>query len=106
MRTTVKELRKLIREETEYSEAIAQLFSENADFGSILNDVLQDLFNTNKKIEKAHELAPQGPAKAIIAGLHSDLFNQAAEFRKYIDQLKKLANQRAEGFHRKPKRRS
>lgn len=104
MRTTIKELRKLIREESEYSRAIVELFNENTDFGSILNDVIQDLYNTNKKIEKAHELAPQGPARAIIAGLHSDLFNQVAEFRKHVEQLKKLAHHQAEAKMRKSRR--
>jgi len=86
MRVTVGQLRGIIREAVE---------AQQGDFSSVLDGVLQDLYNTNKKIEKAHELAPQGPAKAIIAGLHSDLFNQAAEFRKYVEQLKKLASKGA-----------
>lgn len=62
-----------------------------ADFSSVLDSILQDLYNTNKKVEKAHELAPQGPAKAIVAGIHSDILNKAGEIRKYVEQLKKLA---------------
>lgn len=86
MRTTVGQIRRLIREEA----AVNELFGKKADLSSVLDDVLQDLLDANKKVEKAHELAPQGPAKAIVAGLHSDLFNKASEFRKYVEQLKAL----------------
>lgn len=67
--------------------------SEQADFGLVLDSVLQDLYSTNKKVEKAHELAPEGPAKVIVAGIYSDLFNKVAEIRKYAEQLKKLSKQ-------------
>ena len=90
IRIPLKDLRKLIREEAEYAEAINELFGKKPDFGAALKDILQDLANTNKKIEKAHELAPQGPAKAIVAGMHSDLFNKVAEFRTHIGELMKL----------------
>lgn len=79
MKVTLGQLRILIREEVAMG-----------DFGSVLDDVMHDLYATNKKIEKAHELAPMGPAKAIVAGLHSDLFNKVAEFRKHVEQLKQL----------------
>lgn len=100
MKVTVGQLRRIIREVrvglSEDSRASAS--SQQADFGTVLDSILQDLYNTNKKVEKAHELAPQGPAKAIVAGIHSDLFNKVAEIRKYAEQLKKLARQqRAEG---------
>ena len=85
MKVKVKQLRKLISEQIELNE----LFGKS-DFSQVLDNILQDLQNTNKKVEKAHELAPQGPAKAIVAGLHSDLFNQVAEFRKYVEQLKAM----------------
>lgn len=52
-----------------------------------MDEVLYDLYDVNKKIEKAHRLAPQGTAKAIIAGMYSDLFNKIAEFRKYIEKF-------------------
>lgn len=92
MKTSVKELRRLIREEQEYTGALDELFGigEKADFGKMLDVIMQDLANTNKKLEKAHEVAPQGTAKAIVAGLHSDLFNKIAEFRKYVEQMKGL----------------
>lgn len=99
MKVTVGELRKLVREERRraLNEDVGQ-----ADFSSVLDSILQDLYNTNKKVEKAHELAPQGPAKAIVAGIHSDLFNKVAEIRKYAEQLKKMAKRpRAEGRTRK-----
>ncbi len=94
-RTAVKvkvgDLRKVIREEAEYTEAMNELFGKKADFGSMMDNIMQDLQNTTKKIEKAHQAAPQGAAKAIVAGLHSDLFNKISEFRKYVEQLKKLS---------------
>lgn len=94
MRVSVKELRKLIREEKEYANAINELFGNKPDFGKMLDSILQDLANTNKKVEQAHQAAPSGPAKAIVAGIHSDLFNKVAEFRKYIEQLKNMANKK------------
>lgn len=90
MRATVGQIRRLIREEAQRQSTVNELFGKKADLGSVLDDVLQDLLDANKKVEKAHELAPQGPAKAIVAGLHSDLFNKASEFRKYVEQLKAL----------------
>jgi sugar (pentulose or hexulose) kinase len=89
MKTTVRELRRVIREEVELNEIFGL---GGKDFSSTLDDILQDLSNTNKKVEKAHEMAPAGAAKAIVAGLHSDLFNKVAEFRKYIKQLKQMAS--------------
>jgi hypothetical protein len=92
VKTTVSQLRKLIREEREYTRALNELFGigEKADFGKMLDSVMVDLQNTNKKLEKAHQVAPQGTARAIVAGLHSDLFNKIAEFRKYVEKLKGL----------------
>ena len=43
--------------------------------GATLDKALDDLHRAGKKIETAHEVAPAGAAKAIVAGLHSDLFN-------------------------------
>lgn len=67
------------------------ILRESNEFTTYLDKVLQDLHDTGKKLEKAHELAPGGTAKAIVAGLHSDLFNKAAEFRQYVNQLKKIS---------------
>lgn len=80
------DLRKLIRERARLDE----LFGSN-DFGSVLDSVLRDLLDANRKVERAHQLAPNGPAKAIVMGLHSDLFNQVAGFRKYVEQAKAMA---------------
>lgn len=85
MKVTVRQLRSLIKEQLQL-----ELFGKN-DFSGVLDAIVSDLYNVTKKVEKAHELAPQGPAKAIVTGLHSDLFNQVAEFRKYVEQLKGLA---------------
>ena len=57
-------------------------------YNDFLNRTLYDMQSLLKTVERAHQLAPQGTAKAIIAGIHSDLFNQAAEIRKYVERLK------------------
>lgn len=80
----------MIREEVECAVTLNELFGTELSFSKVLDSIMQDLTGTGKKIEKAHELAPAGQAKAIVAGLHSDLFNKAAEFRKYIEQLKNM----------------
>ena len=87
MRTTVGELRKLVQEEKEYAEALNELFGKKADFGSMMKAVLMDLQNVNKKIEQAHQAAPEGAAKAVVAGMHSYIFNKIAEFRKHLEDL-------------------
>ena len=69
---------------------INELFGRD-DFMSVIGDVMKALQDANKKVERAHELAPTGPAKAIIAGIHSEIFNQIAELRPHIDQLRALA---------------
>ena len=66
MKTTVGELKRLIKEEQEYTEALLELFGKKKDFSAQLKEILQDLANTNKKLEQAHQAAPQGPAKAIV----------------------------------------
>jgi len=85
---TIRELKQAIREELCFNEA---LFGGEGRYEDILDSVLRDLYDTNKKLERAHQLAPSGPSKAIVMGLHSDLFNKAAEFRKYVAQLKAMA---------------
>ncbi len=92
MKTSIKQLRRLIHEEREYVQAMNELFGigQGPDFSKMLDSIMMDLQTTGKKLEKAHEAAPEGTAKAIVAGLHSDLFNKAAEFRKYVEQLKGL----------------
>jgi hypothetical protein len=95
MKTTVKQLRRLVREEREYTLALNELFGigEKPDFGKMLDIIMHDLYAINKKIEQAHKAAPDGTAKAIVAGLHSDLFNKIGEFRKYVVKLKSLVKQ-------------
>lgn len=90
MKIKAGELRKLIQEEHEYAQALQELFGK-PDFNGLLDSILMDLQNLNKKVERVHQVAPQGPAKAIVAGIHSDIFNKAAEVRKYVEQLKSLA---------------
>ena len=67
-----------------------ELFGKH-DFASALGDIMQALQAAEKKVEKAHEMAPAGVAKAIVAGLHSDLFNKIAEFRDHIRKLQSLS---------------
>lgn len=88
MKTTVGQLRRIIKEEQD----LREFFSKKETLANLLDQVLQDLQDTNRKIEKAHQIAPVGPARAIVAGLHSDLFNQTAEFRKYVAQLKTMVS--------------
>ena len=91
MRVSVGDLKQLIREEREYAQALQELFGSRPNFESVLDAIMTDLQSLNKKIEKAHELAPAGAAKAIVTGIHSDIFNKSAEIRKYVEQLKGLA---------------
>lgn len=91
MKTTVGALKKLIREEKEYVDALNELFGNRPDFSKLLDDIMGDLQGVNKKVEKAHQFAPGGTAKAVVAGIHSDLFNKIGEFRKYVAQLKGMA---------------
>jgi hypothetical protein len=91
MQVKLGDLRKVIREEMEYAQAINEIFGKKQDFGGMLDQIVQHLFNINKEVEEAHKLAPMGPAKAIVAGIHSDLFNKVAEIRKYVEQLKGMA---------------
>lgn len=90
MKVTLGQLRSLIREEV----SINELFGKPSSFAGVLDSIVNDLYGVTKKVEKAqkaHELAPGGAAKAIVTGLHSDLFNQVAEFRKYVERLKGMA---------------
>lgn len=91
---SIADVRSFVRSTLVREHALDELFGRS-DFSSVLDAVLKDLLDTNKKLEKAHQLAPQGPAKAIVAGLHSDLFNTSAEFRKYVEQLKGMVKESA-----------
>ena len=98
MEITKEQLQELIDEEFERALLRRRGHLEEAlirelagDVGSALDEVIKDLYETTKKLEQAHESAPEGPARAIIAGLYSDFFNKVAEFRKYAGQVKALA---------------
>ena len=91
MKVRLGDLRRVIKEEQEYAQALQEIFGKKKDFGTTLDDIVQKLFSINKEVEEAHKLAPQGAAKAIVAGIHSDLFNKVAEIRKYVEQLKSMA---------------
>ena len=102
MKIKYGDLKRLIREEREYAEALQEIFGMgkkkvsgeamgSAHFAGALDKFMEDLFGLNKQVEELHKVAPQGPAKAIVAGIHSDLFNKAAEIRKYVEQLKTMA---------------
>lgn len=70
---------------------IGRMLNEDAGVGSYvqaLDDIMDAMTGADKKIEVAHSHAPEGKAKAVLVGLHQELLNQTAEFRKYIRQLK------------------
>ena len=93
MKATTKEIRRLVREEREYLEALHELFGSKPKFGKMMDAILGELQVASKHLEQAHQVAPEGTAKAIVAGLHSDLFNKVSEFRKYVGQLKNIEKQ-------------
>jgi hypothetical protein len=99
VKTTIGELRKLVREERERAGFLNELFGSRPDFSALLDSVMQDLSDASKKVEKAHGLAPEGTARAIVAGLHSDLFNKTSEFRKHIEQLKGIVRKSGSDKH-------
>lgn len=91
MKLTKGSLRKLIFEEGETGQAApAQI---NQQHVATLGRVLPGLMQVSKELESAHQMAPVGEAKAIIAGLHNDLFHTAASFCGYI-QKHKMGTQR------------
>jgi hypothetical protein len=53
-----------------------------------LDAVLTSLQACLKGLEAAHQKAPDPVAKTVITGVHSDLFNAAAEARGFIKKLK------------------
>ncbi len=91
MKVRYGDIKRMIREEREYSLALQEIFGKKPDFAGILDKIMADFQNLGKEVEEAHKLAPQGAAKAIVAGIHSDLFNKGAEIRKYVEQLKRMA---------------
>jgi hypothetical protein len=60
--------------------------------GAALDKALADLHHAGKRLETAHEAAPAGAAKAIVAGLHNDLFNMTSSFRSYVAEVKRIAS--------------
>ncbi len=59
-------------------------------YDSLLDEIMSNLMSVDKTIERAHEVAPAGASKAVLVGLHQDLFQMTHEFRTYIRQLKQL----------------
>jgi len=96
MRVRLGDLRKLIREEVEYTHAMNELFGSKPDFSKMITQFLEELWKLNEKLNDVHKAAPGGPAKAVVAGMHSDLFNKIGEFREHISQLKSLAQKKKE----------
>jgi hypothetical protein len=84
MKVTIKQLRTILKEELIREDA--------ATFSTALDDILDGLQGADKKIEAAHSQTSFPQAQAILVGLHQELFTQIAEFRKYIRQLKGMAN--------------
>lgn len=75
MRMTEGQLRKLIRE----------MITAETD---PLDQMLPRLSKFLKSIEFVWNETPPGKTKATLTGLHNDLFNVIADFRKLIDQSK------------------
>ena len=95
MRIKVKDLRRTIHEELEYAQTINELFGSKPDFDKMITEFLEQLWKLNERLNDVHKAAPSGPAKAIVAGMHSDLFNKIAEFRDHVKQLKGLTKKEA-----------
>jgi hypothetical protein len=72
------------------SERPVQALWGGRDYDKLLDAILDGLQGTDRVIEKAHETAPSGAPKAILTGLHQDLFQTISEFRGYIKQLKSM----------------
>lgn len=53
-----------------------------------IDDMMGGLQTSLKALEDAHPQAPDDESKAIVAGLHSDLFNAQAQARPYVRTLK------------------
>lgn len=53
-----------------------------------LDAVSDGLQTCLKALEQAHQKAPDPVAKVVVAGVHSDLFNAAAQARGFIKKLK------------------
>lgn len=80
MKIRIDELRSLVR---------AELLREAAgSYPNLLDAVLQNLKGADDTLTQAFEAAPEGKPRAIIMGLHQDLFNTIASFRGYVRQLK------------------
>jgi hypothetical protein len=72
---------------------IAEALLENVtpvspEYAKDLDAILQSLQATLKAVEAAHQKAPDPTSKVILTGVHSDLFNAAAEARGFIQKLK------------------
>jgi hypothetical protein len=83
MKVNVVSLRRFVREEIQRPQPVGSL-------SAALDAAMESFLQVNKSLESAHALAPEGEARATIAGLHSDIFNKIAEFRGYVRRLKSL----------------
>lgn len=53
MKVRLGDLRRVIREEREYAEALQEIWGKKQDFGGMLDDIVQKLFNINKEDRKS-----------------------------------------------------
>jgi len=71
---------------------ISGLVQSSTDYENSLDDYVGKLDEAKKLLENIHEKTVSPPGKAIIVGMHSDLFNFIADrengVRKWIAQLK------------------
>lgn len=68
--------------------------SAHQGYQSLLDQAMNDMLSVNKTLEQAHEQAPAGVPKAIIMGLHNDVFQTVTTFREYVGKLKGLKEAR------------
>ncbi len=78
-------VRQMLVESLLENNAAVQLSPE---YTADLDAVLTGLQSMLKSLEAAHQRAPDPISKTIITGVHSDLFNAAAEARGFIKKLK------------------
>jgi len=74
MRITARELRLLIREALENSQAI--------------DEILPSMQAVAKKIQAAHSNVSIPESQATLVGMHQDLFQLMHDFRGYVRQIK------------------
>lgn len=66
-----------------------------ASYEEDIDGVMNGLKISLQSLEDAHPQAPDEESKAIVAGLHSDLFNAKAQARPFIQKLKSVSKKKS-----------